>query len=120
MTRHWVYSPHAGGAKMTEARKVQVRAQVDAYATHKLGGRCDRIDVRYKGVFCYLDAEQLQPDGRVFHFPLGRLRHFNIDRWSIALYTFSNEKYEPSVYPSGEWIGTLEEALDFATMFLPE
>ena len=120
MTKHWVYDPHAGGVKMTDSRKVQVREQVEAYAMRNLVGRCDRVIVRCKSVFCYVDAEQLQPDGRVFCFPLCRLRHFDIDRWSIALFTFSNERYEPCVYPNGKWMGTLEESLDLGTTFLPE
>ncbi len=119
MARYWVYNPHVGGVKMTDSRKRQVNAQVAAYAARKLRGKCDRVTVKCRGALCYVDAEQKQANGRVFCFPLCRLRHFDIDRWSIALYTFSNERYEPCIYPNGEWTGNLEEALDLGTTFLP-
>ena len=80
MARYWVYNPHAGGVKMSEACKLQVRARVEAYAERNLEGKCDRVTVRCRGALCYLDAEQKQPDDRVFVFPLCRLRHFDMDR----------------------------------------
>ncbi len=120
MTQHWTFSPHSGGVKLTDSRKLEVTQRVEAYANRKLKGKCDRLVVRYRGVLCYVEAEQLQPDGRVFVFPLCRLRHFDLERWSIALYLFSSERYEPNLYPTGQWMGTLDEALDLASSFLPE
>ena len=119
MRRHWVHSPHSGGIKMTAARKAAVSERIHAYAGRKLCDKCDQVIVRFRGALCYVDADQTQPDGRVFRFPLCRLRHFDLDRWSIALYTFSNERYEPCIFPSGEWIASLDEALDIGTTFLP-
>jgi hypothetical protein len=34
---------------------------------------------------------------------LCRLRYFGDDRWGFAFYTYSNEKYELSMYPNGEF-----------------
>ncbi len=119
LARNWVFNPHAGGRKLSDSDKLQVRTRVDKYAARKLKGKCDRVTVRCRGALCYVDAEQRQPDGRVFVFPLCRLRHFDIDRWSIALFTFSNERYEPCIYPNGQWTGSLEEALNLGTTFLP-
>ena len=36
------------------------------------------------------------------------------ERWGFAFYTYSNEKYELSVFPSGDFRGTPEEAFDTA------
>jgi Tol biopolymer transport system component len=46
---------------------------------------------------------------------LCRLRYFgDEERWGFAFYTYSNEKYELSVFPSGDFFGTPEEAFDTA------
>jgi hypothetical protein len=44
-------------------------------------------------------------------FPLGRLRYFSHDRWSLAFYTYSNETYQPCLFLNDKWEGTLEEAI---------
>ena len=49
--------------------------------------------------------------------PLCRLRYFGGDRWGFALYTFSQEKYELSVFPNGEFFGRPEEAFLLAASF---
>src|SRR6266508_4087540 len=42
---------------------------------------------------------------------LCRLRYFGgEDRWGFAFYTYGNERYELSVFPSGEFLGPPEEA----------
>ena len=50
---------------------------------------------------------------------LVRLRYFQEDRWSFAYYTYSNDRYEPSMYPLGSFLGTPEEALDIGATYLP-
>ncbi len=50
---------------------------------------------------------------------LGRLRYFGPDRWTYCFFTYSNEKYEPSVFHSGDWFGTPEDALDIGASYLP-
>ena len=49
---------------------------------------------------------------------LVRLRHFDLERWSLALFTYSNEKYSPCVYPNGESFGTVEQAFDVGSVYL--
>ncbi len=49
---------------------------------------------------------------------LCRLRHFDINRWSVAFYTYSDEKYSPCVFPNGDWFGTIEEAFDIGAVYL--
>jgi hypothetical protein len=46
-----------------------------------------------------------------------RLRHFAEDKWSLALYLYSHERYEPSVYVTGEHFVTPEEAIDLCATF---
>ena len=49
---------------------------------------------------------------------LCRIRHFDINRWSMAFYTYSNERYEPCFFPTGDWFGTPEEAFDIGAVYL--
>ena len=51
---------------------------------------------------------------------LGRLRYFDLNRWSYAFYTYSNERYEPTIFSSGEWFGTPEEAFDIGAVYLDD
>jgi len=41
---------------------------------------------------------------------LCRLRYFGDDRWGFAFFAYSSEKYELSMFPSGEFLGTPEDA----------
>ncbi len=46
---------------------------------------------------------------------LCRLRYFgDQERWGFAFYTYSGERYELSVFPSGEFLGPPEEAFQVA------
>lgn len=86
---------------------------------------------------CYIDAyqEPYVPEGdlpewmnetceerieRLRNTPthLCRLRHFDINRWSVAFYTYSNEKYSPCVFSNGNWFGTMEDAFDIGAVYL--
>ena len=40
------------------------------------------------------------------------------DRWSMAFYTYSNKKYEPCVFDTGDDHDTPEEAFETAAMYL--
>ena len=57
---------------------------------------------------------------RLRNFPihLCRLRHFNTDRWSLAFYAYSHERYEPCIFPGGDWFGTPEEGFDVGAQYL--
>jgi hypothetical protein len=52
------------------------------------------------------------------HSHLCRLRHCGQDRWSIAFYKYSDERYEPSFFASGEQVGTPEEGFDVGAVYL--
>ncbi len=89
-----------------------------------------RLDIRYRGQFCYVDAytePHLPPNWSPPDFPktreealerlrqapthLCRLRYRGEeDRWGFAFYTYSAERYELSVFPKGEYVGPPEDA----------
>jgi hypothetical protein len=118
MQRQWMFDPHTGGAKLSPGRKVEVENRIQRYVSQNLKDKCARIEVRFRGPLCYVTAWRRRSDGEEFRFPLCRLRHFDMQRWSIALFTWSNEKYEACIFPSGEWFGTIEECLELGTTFL--
>jgi hypothetical protein len=118
MKSQWVFDPHSGGVKLSQSRKREVENRIQRYAEENLQEKSDKIETRFRGPLCYVTAWQTESDGRQFRFPLCRLRHFDMERWSIALFTWSNEKYEPCIFPSGEWFGTIEECLELGTTFL--
>ena len=56
MKRHWVYSPHSGGRKVPSLVQEKTRDRIQAYAEKHYAGEFNRIDVRFRGQFCYIDA----------------------------------------------------------------
>lgn len=133
----WVFSPQSGGARIPPAKQAEVRRRLERHAAQDYAGRYARLDIRFRGALCYMDAyqEPLPPDRKLLKITgeskeeylarvratpvhLGRLRYFGGDRWSYAFYTYSNERYEPAFFPSGDWFGSPEEALDVGAMYL--
>jgi len=129
----WTFSPQSGGQKVPPQVQTEVIQKLPAYAQEKYVGikGLIRIDVRFKGQFCYIDAfdEPSEPDEKSLSYfgvtreefieqqrntpsPLCRLRYFALRGWTLAVYTYSNEKYEPALFPGGKWEGTPEEGLD--------
>lgn len=125
--RAWVFDPDSGGVKIPESAKEQTKRRILAHAEKHYAGRYARLDVRFKGALCYVDA-YIEPDTRGSPWKatretreqfverlraapthLCRLRYFGPDRWSVAFFTYSHERYEPSFFASGEQFGTPEE-----------
>jgi len=134
----WVFDPHSGGTKIPESLKEQTKRRILAHAEKRYAGRYTRLDVRFKGPLCYIDAFK-EPDApkklwpgaretpeqfveRLRNTPthLCRLRHLGRDRWSVAFYTYSHERYEPTFFGSGEMIGTPEQGLDVGAVYLTD
>jgi hypothetical protein len=133
----WVFDPDAGGVKIPKPVQERTRQRILAHAAKQYAGKYTRLDVRFRGQFCYIDAYQ-EPDAprdwpppgwhesraefieRMRNTPvhLVRLRYFGDDRWGVAFYTYSHEKYELTMYPSGEWFGTPEDAFDIGAVYL--
>jgi hypothetical protein len=126
----WIYNPHTGGKKIPDAVRIRTEKRILDYAEKHFAGKYVRIEVRCKDKFCYIDAytEPDLPPGwpppdypetreemleRLRHTPthLCRLRYLGDEEaWSFAFYTYSHERYEPSYYPNGTFLGTPEEA----------
>jgi len=87
------------------------------------------LNIRFRGQFCYIGSLHEPPDPndcslkgetrdeylnrfRSTPAPLCRLRYFSPEQWSVSLYNYCKDLYEPSVFLSGSWEGTPEEALD--------
>jgi hypothetical protein len=137
--RQWVIDPHSGGEPITAATQDVVRQRILDHAQKYHAGKFTRIDVRFRGALCYIDAyKEPPPDSeqlaKICHVPLAeyvegfrntsthlvRLRHFDRERWSLAFFTYSNEKYSPCVYPNGESFGTVEQAFDVGAVYLTD
>ncbi len=134
----WVYDSQSGGKKIPDAIKPQLRQRILDHAEKHYVGKDNRIEIRFKGKFCYIDAytepyvaedydPQLYRESREEHIArlrntpthLCRLRYFGDEnRWSMAFYTYSHEKYEPCVFPNSSWHGSPEEAIDASAEYL--
>ena len=127
----WAVDPHTGGIKILPLVQEQTRQRIEAYARQHYAGRFLRLDIRFRGPCCYIDAyrEPVVPPGwppndwnmtrqeyleRLRNTPvhLCRLRYFGQDRWSLAFYTYSNEKYMPCTFRNGSFWGTPEEGFE--------
>lgn len=135
----WVFDPHRGGSKVSPIVQRETKARLLAYAEKKYKGKYLRLDIRYKGAFCYIDAyqepsvpkdwkpspelketrEQYMERLRNTPIHLVRLRYLaGHQKWSVAFYSYSSETYQPSVFDSGEFLGTPEEGLDLGAVYL--
>ena len=114
----WVRDVHSGGTPIPTTVQEETRSRILA-AAEKLGLSSKfRLEIRCKGSFCYIDAYET---GSSILTHLCRLRYFSGREpkpWSLAFYTYSHEKYEPCVFPSGEELGTPEEGLEVGSVYL--
>lgn len=135
--KQWVFSPGSGGRKIPESVQREVEERIRRVAEKHFKGKYTRLDIRFKGQFCYIDAYQEpvvaknwppkdSPETREEYVErlrntpihLCRLRFFGPDRWGFAFYTYSHEKYELSVYHNGEFFGKPEEAFLTSAVYL--
>lgn len=136
---YWVYDPSFGGTKIPPKVQADVTNRINQAAEENYKGRYISLDIRFKSQFCYIDAyvephlaEGWPPPGwdetreealeRIRSTPLHlcRLRYFGNDDWGFAFYTYSQEKYELSVYPNGEFTGKPEDAFLAAAMYMED
>lgn len=128
--RQWVFNPDSGGRKIPPTVQAAVERDLRAAAEKHFAGRYTRLAIRFRSQFCYIDAytepPPLTPSWPPANWPetreaymerlrntpthLCRLRFFGPDRWGFAFYTYSHEKYELSMYPTGDFFGTPTEA----------
>jgi hypothetical protein len=75
--------------------------------------RITEIKVRYRAGYAYIDAVvDGEDDGEVHLCRLKDTGH--PEMWGFALFTYSNERYEENILPTGLPFGTPEAALDCA------
>lgn len=136
----WMFNPNVGGKKIPDVVKFSTKHRIQRYAEEHFAGRYTRLDVHFRGQFCYIDAytepDALDEGSRPAHSPesreqylerlrntpthLCRLRYFGEDRWGFAFFSYASNQYELSVFPSGEFVGAPEEAFHVsAQMYLP-
>ncbi len=99
----WVYNPHTGGKAIPPEVKSRTEQRIREYGAMRHAGKFIRIDVRFRGALCYIDActepdipaDAKPPEGetrdqwldrlRTTPQPLCRIRYFgDADRWSFA------------------------------------
>ena len=135
----WVYDPHSGGTKIPARLKEPITQRILTYAKAHYASKFNRIDVRFRDKFCYIDAYiepyvpaknfDAEPYGctreerieflRTVPIHLCRLRYSgDADKRAMAFYTYSNEKYEPSVFRNGTFFGTPEEGFETSSVYL--
>jgi hypothetical protein len=134
-SRGWGFDPDSGGVKIDDAVKCRTRERIRRYAEAHFAGRYTRLDIRFRGQFCYVGAyTEPEPPGpgwpppdwpetreayleRLRNTPtrLFRLRYFgDQEKWGWAFFSYANGRYELSVFPSGEFLGSPEEAFQTA------
>jgi|SRR6516162_5577434 len=52
----WVYNPHTGGKSIPPAVRARTQRRILDYADQHYAGKFTRIDVRFRGALCYIDA----------------------------------------------------------------
>ena len=136
--RVWVYNPHTGGVKIPAAVRMRTEQRIRAYAAARYAGKFAQLDIRFRGALCYIDAftepekpspgllrslgetrQQYYDRLRATPVHLCRLRYFGReDAWSMAFFTYSNERYEPCSFGDGGFHGTPEAAFDIGAVYL--
>ena len=105
----WYYNPHTGGTRISPKVQEETRTKLLSLAKESDFKNLVRLEIRFKGALCYVDAyEKDYPDVPTH---ICRLRLVSGGQaWSMAFYTYSHEKYEPCLFLTGKETGTLEEA----------
>ena len=135
--KQWTFAPHSGGSKVPPTLQLDTRSPIEQYAEQRYVGLYTRIDVRFRGALCYVDAfTEPTPPSRDLLRSLGesldeylarlrevptrlcRLRYFaGRGLWSVALYSYSSERFEPCILPTGEYCGSPEECFALGASF---
>ncbi|HEY3378625.1 MAG TPA: hypothetical protein VGL77_14140 [Armatimonadota bacterium] len=129
----WMQSPPgSGGVIIPPDVQAKTREHIEQYAADHYAGKYIRLDIRFRGIFCYIAAytepppyypspsfpetkEEYRERMMSTPAPICRLRyHGKRDRWDMAFYKYSDEKYELSVLNTGTFFGTPEEGFDTA------
>ena len=134
-----MWNPHVGGKKIPPQVRDRTEQRIRAHAAAHYAGRFERLGIRFRGALCYIDAytspeepsrsllrvsrqtrDQYFERARQVPIHLCRLRYFgDEDGWSLAFFTYSNERYSPCCFRDGEVHGTPEAGFDVGSGYLP-
>lgn len=89
--------------------------RAEAYAKQQPWHPRFTLKLKFQGHFCYLAAREEGKEEA--YMPIGRLRYFRKNEWSLAFYTYSNEKYMPC-FIGGKDFGTIEEGIATCSVYL--
>lgn len=102
----WCFDPHSGGTRIPKEMHSKIIKDVHDFEKTRAWYPRIRLDIRFKSQFCYINTIEKEENLS----PLLRLRYFNTD-WSIGFFSWASERYEPCVFQSGEWLGSIEDAI---------
>ena len=54
--KQWVYDPDSGGIKIPQAVRQRMEKRLRRFAEEQFSGRYSRLEIRFRGQFCYIDA----------------------------------------------------------------
>jgi hypothetical protein len=112
----WVFDPQSGGTPIPEAMQEEIQKKILVHTKKLYPKSKAELVFRFRKQFCYVDS--FEP-GSNQAMPLCRLRYFGGRKeWSLAFYTYSNEKYEPCLLSSGKWCGSVEETFETGSSYL--
>lgn len=116
----WVRDPHAGGVAISDELKRGTTQRLMDHAKKHYAGRYTKLDIRFHGSFCYIDAftKPVKKGRENPALHLCRLRYCGQGEWSLGFFAYSSEKYEPCVFRSGSFYGTPEEGFDVGAVYL--
>lgn len=114
MKKVWCFAPQTGGDKISPDKFQAIMAKVEAHEKKQPWYPRFKLKIRFKGQFCYLDAFKAGEAP----FPIGRLRFFDRDDWSLAFYAYSSETYRPCIFSDGRELGKLEDAINICAVYL--
>ena len=134
----WLNDPHSGGVNIPPSVQERTKQRILAHAQANYAGQYIRLAIRFKNQFCYIDAFT-EPSPLPPNFPppdfhesselfieglrntpthLCRLRYLgDQEAWSLAFYTYSNEKYQPCLFHNGTFFGLPEEGFDIGAVY---
>lgn len=121
----WGFAPDSGGVRIPEPVKRRTEERLRRYAERHFGGLSTRLDIRFRGQFCYVVAyteSEDRPGWPAADWPesreeylerlrsapthLCRLRFCGDEEgWGFGFFTYSHQRYEVSIFPSGDFLG---------------
>lgn len=113
----WVYDPTSGGLKITMRDRERIKSEIELYARNQPWYKDVELIIKFKSQFCYIQTKDRNSDNDT-PMPLCRLRSFSGDKFGLALYLYSDEKYEDTLMPNGEWHGNAIQAFKVAETFI--